>query len=200
MLLLKQNSQASLAAPAVDSDIVDLALFMKLQILYRSLWNNEPSICNGQVSDFWCLYYDKEFLHSIGNIDQGPYNISHSYLYWISTKDEACFRPAESRRSVHSGLDLEDELDRLRTILWKIVAFSGELSCLRRLSRRAGWRCSSIQENHQRCLHLLDFRCLISYFFLWDCWHWHFLSSLFTNILSEYWAGQPKSWSCHFGI
>lgn len=37
MLLLKQNSQASLAALEVDSDIVDLALFMKLQILYRSL-------------------------------------------------------------------------------------------------------------------------------------------------------------------
>ena len=37
MLLLKQSSQASLAAPEVDSDIIDLALFMKLQILYHSL-------------------------------------------------------------------------------------------------------------------------------------------------------------------
>ena len=37
MLLLKQSSQPSLAAPEVDSNIIDPALFMKLQILYHSL-------------------------------------------------------------------------------------------------------------------------------------------------------------------
>ena len=37
MLLLEQNSQASLAALEVDSDTADLALFMKLQILYHTL-------------------------------------------------------------------------------------------------------------------------------------------------------------------